>query len=265
MVTTKTNLPDPATNGRVRRAVTLPFNCTGMAFTPHTRSSPAAWYSSMAAAARHIKAHRSDSEIRDRLQTTDTAAHLADTHALLLASGVDPAVRANKERVPAAAADFWPFYTSESKIRPVAHLQGHLTQQLTKRRYLSDNVIQPCLDSEPPEDRSEPYNPSTTELLFTTFPTSSFTNIADHEFQLALRHRLHLPVVDHLPLLCHPKPDSHGHNCTAVLANDPAHFHSCKLRRKRGTYMRHEKVTLCLQALGRRAGLSYYQQRACSS
>lgn len=105
-VTDKTNLPDPATNLVVRRAVTLPFRSSGMGFLPHTRSSPAAWYSSMTASARHVAAGRTDSEMRDCLAHTDTAAHLADTHAVLVGSGVDPAAETNQLRFPLHSGDF---------------------------------------------------------------------------------------------------------------------------------------------------------------
>ena len=53
-VADKCHLPDPATNIEVRRQITLPYRCAGMALTPHTRSSPAAYYSSMAASAHTI-------------------------------------------------------------------------------------------------------------------------------------------------------------------------------------------------------------------
>ena len=54
-----------------------------------------------------------------------------------------------------------------------------------------------------------------------------YPNISDHHYQLALRHRLNLPVVDHLPRLCHPKHTSTGRTCVVELAKDPAHFHCC--------------------------------------
>jgi hypothetical protein len=269
LVADKCHLPDPATNTAVRRQITQPYRCGGMAFSPHTRSSPAAYYASMAASAYNITNHRSETEMKNRLRDTDTAFHLADTHSLLLATGVDPTLRANKERLPKEMDDFWTFFAGSSKIRP--QLQRHLTTLMTNKMYLSDPTPLPFIeaiaaaaaaDEESDDIRSQPITPTTTELLFTTYPTSSFTNIADHEYRLALRHRLHLPVVDHLPTLCHPKPSNAGKPCMVELAKHPDHFHSCHLRRKKGNYNRHEKLVTCLYQLARRAGIFADKEKA---
>ena len=175
-------------------------------------------------------------------------------------------MRANKERLPKQVDDFWGFFAGSSKIRP--QLQRHLTTLMTNKMYLSDPTPLPFIEAiaaaaeEESDIRSQPITPCTTELLFTTYPTSSFTNIADHEYRLALRHRLHLPVVDHLPTLCQPKPSSAGKPCLVQLAQDPAHFHSCHLRRKKGNYQRHEKIVTCLHYLARRAGIFVSKEKA---
>jgi ribonuclease HI len=262
-VADKCNLPDPATNTNVRRQITLPYRCAGMAFPPHTRSSPAAYYSSMAASAHTIMNHSTPGEMEQRLRATDTAFHLADTHSILLATGVDPALKGNRERLPAEADEFWSFFAGSSKVRP--HLQKHLTRLMTNKMYRSDPTPLPLIeamaaataaamsDSGEADAPVNPTTPSTSELLFTTYPTSAHTNIADHEYRLALRHRLRLPVVDHLP--------SHCKGCSEPIT-DPAHWHSCPSRKKKGNYCRHEKIVLCLQTLARRAGIFVTKEKA---
>ena len=210
----------------------------------------------MAASAHTIINHSTPGEMEKRLRGTDTAFHLADTHSILLATGVDPALKGNRERLPAEADGFWSFFAGSSKVRP--HLQKHLTRLMTNKMYRSDPTPLPLIeamaaataaamcDSGEPDVPANPTTPSTSELLFTTYPTSAHTNIADHEYRLALRHRLHLPVVDHLP--------SHCKGCGKQITN-PAHWHSCSNRRKKGNYCRHEKIVLCLQTLARRAGM----------
>ena len=136
---------------------------------------------------------------------------------------------------------------------------------MTNKMYRSDPTPLPLIeamaaataaamsDSGEPDAPVNPTTPSTSELLFTTYPTSAHTNIADHEYRLALRHRLHLPVVDHLP--------SHCRSCKEPMTHDPAHWHSCSSRRKKGNYCRHEKIVLCLQTLARRAGIFVTKER----
>jgi ribonuclease HI len=259
-VADKCHLPDPATSIEVRRQITLPYRCAGMALSPHTRSSPAAYYSSMAASAHTIVNGSAPESMKQRLTGTDTAFHLSDTHSILLATGVDPKVKANKQRLPAEADEFWSFFASSSKVRP--QLQKHLTELMTNKMYISDPTPMPMLDAmaetaaalnDGDEPATNPLTPSTSELLFTTYPTSAHTNISDHEYRLALRHRLHLPVVDHLP--------THCRSCGDSMAN-PAHWHSCPSRRKKGNYCRHEKIALCLQTLARRAGIFVTKEKA---
>jgi len=144
-VADKCNLPDPATNTNVRRQITLPYRCAGMAFSPHTRSSPAAYYSSMAASAHTISNHSTAGEMEQRLRGTDTAFHLADTHSILLATGVDPALKGNRERLPAEADEFWSFFAGSSKVRP--HLQKHLTRLMTNKMYRSDPTPLPLIEA----------------------------------------------------------------------------------------------------------------------
>ena len=111
-VANKCRLPDPADPGadgvKVRRSITLPTRCTGMAFTPHTRSSPCAFWASLAASAPTMAEYRyttSDTAaalaLQRRLVGTDTEFHLFDTFRVLLASGLDPEAKSSKMKVPA--------------------------------------------------------------------------------------------------------------------------------------------------------------------
>ena len=217
---------------------------------------------------------------------TDTEFFIADTHAALLANGVDSASDASKDRVPAVAANFWGFYTDPATKHATLELQRHLTRLLTDTMYRSDptppQLIEamaavtaavgaqnaarageskkgdrrgsPSSPSSSSSSSSPSTSPSTTELLFTTYPTSAFTSITTHLFQLALRHRLNLPVVDHLP------PNCRG--CGLPLKDDHSHFHSCTKRKKKGIYVRHEMIVQCLYSLARRAGLHVSKERA---
>ena len=137
-VVAKCGLPDAATHPDIHRLITFPFRCAGMALTPHTRSSIAAYFSSLAASARTITDHIPPADLQRFMAGTDTEFYIADTHAVLLATGVDPASAASKDRLPAVATEFWSYYADPATKRPAFELQRHLTKIMTDTMYRDD-------------------------------------------------------------------------------------------------------------------------------
>jgi hypothetical protein len=238
-------LPDPGKNVDILQAITLPLRLDGMGLTPHTRTSPAAYFSSLAASAFDTANDRTPATMQLLLTGTDTAFHLNDTYDVLVKNGVDPQDKKNKQRIPLSITDFWSFYATSKGSTPPRGLQRHFSTIITDHFYLKSLSLLKLTELTPPPDPSQPSPPPTSSYLYTTSPTSHDTNINNHHFRLALRHRLYLPPVDGLPATC---------DCGAPLRADPAHFHSCRKNKKVGVYHRHELIVTCLIILLRRAG-----------
>ena len=97
-----------------------------MGFTPHTVTSPAAWWSSLAVAARFLRGSRTVEEIDRRVAGTDTWCHMVDTFALLARHGAQPSKKEHRRAIPPRLGDFFSFYGNE-KIPVIPGLYASAT------------------------------------------------------------------------------------------------------------------------------------------
>jgi ribonuclease HI len=240
----KVGLPDPRCDSNTHLILTLPLRLDGIGLRPHTRSSPCAYWASMAACARSILDSRSVEVAQNQLRTTDTFFHLSDTHTILCAAGVDPSDKTHRHALPATLDDFWSLYAGEADVKP--HLQGHLTTAVDNAYYLRNPTLLPITASAPSSSdiAASDAPPDTAHVWLTAIPNSHDTNINSQHFCSALRHRYNLPAADRLPPTC-----KCGLNLT------PAHFHSCILNRRAGVLMRHDNILRTIMAHARRAGI----------
>jgi len=240
----KTSLPHPGSDPNTNLILTLPLRHDGMGIRPHTRSSPCAYWASMAAAAHAIRDTHTIDAISNRLRGTDTLFHLTDSHAVLIAAGVDPADKRNRQSFPATINDFWSLYAAEAEVKH--HLQGHLSTIADDTYLLRTPILLP-ITATTPMGANLPASTtpaSTAHLWLAAVPNSHDTNINSRHYSSALRHRYNLPAADNLPSHC---------KCNARLT--PSHFHSCKLIRRTGVLTRHDTIVKTLLTHARRAGI----------
>jgi ribonuclease HI len=240
-------LPPPSSHPNIYLAITSPLSQDGMGFPPHTRASPAAHFASWANSAHDITygcTRALPLAIPTAIRNTDIHFHLDDTYSVLVAAGIDPAAKGNKQYFPGSFDEFWSFYAGKHAVKP--NLQRHLRTIIDNQYHLRHQLILPVTEAAPAVDPTQPAPPNTTSLLFTTNPTSHGTNINDHHLRLALRHRYRVPPANHLPTTC---------DCGKTLAADAAHWHSCVKNRKLGVYDRHEVIVTELLAHARRANV----------
>jgi len=82
-------------------------------------------------------------------------------------------------------------------------------------------------------------------LWLTSFPTTPELIMADDDFVIAVKHRLGVPLMDDLPPKCF---------CHAALKDDPQHFLSCSLLKRRAMTVRHDSVVRLLRDFFHHAG-----------
>ena len=245
----KSGLPSPSTNPSTLVILRSPLLYDGLGFRPHTLTSPAAYWSSVASAASHLRRHRSPSEMAVFIRETDTHFHLGDTYLCLVRSGVNPEITAHLKKFPAAFDLFWSFYSSNVS-EPIPHLQHHLTSYLDRHSFINHPPLAPTvnLNRFKNTDRSIDVKSqlSTTTSWLTTTPTKTFSNLSSPLFNAALRHRYNLPAADNLPSRC---------KCNTELATYPSHFHSCNFTRRTSVLNRHQCLVMCIAHYARSVGL----------
>jgi hypothetical protein len=82
-------------------------------------------------------------------------------------------------------------------------------------------------------------------LWLTSFPTTPELIMADDDFVIGVKHRLGVPLMDGLPPKCF---------CDAALKDDPQHFLSCSLLKRRAMTVRHDSVVRLLRDFFHYAG-----------
>jgi hypothetical protein len=236
----------PSTLSILRTSLTA----DGLGFRPHTRTSPAAYWSSFATSAYTIRGDHDIKSMEQFIENTDTHYHLADTYSVLFKSGINPSEKKNYSSFPPEFSQFWEFYSSSPTHKP--HLQRHLSQLLDFHSYIKDeNVLAPTMAlhtlSNLPSDPDSPSKSFTsTSWWLTTAPTSEHTNISTYLFNAAIRHRYDLPPSDYLPDHC---------ICGQSFASN-SHFHCCEKFKKSSVNQRHELVVRTLIRYAHLAGIT---------
>ena len=82
-------------------------------------------------------------------------------------------------------------------------------------------------------------------LWLTSFPTTPELIMADDDFVIGVKHRLGVPLMDDLPHKCF---------CGAALMDDPQHFLSCSMLKRRAMTVRHDSVVRLLRDFFHHAG-----------
>jgi hypothetical protein len=82
-------------------------------------------------------------------------------------------------------------------------------------------------------------------MWLTAFPVAPELLMADEFFILAVKHRLGLRPMDDLPAKC---------SCGAVLREDPQHFFSCRLLKRKAMTQRHDSIVRLLRDLFHKVG-----------
>ncbi len=234
-----------------------PLSLDGIGLRPHTRTSPAAYWSSFASFARCIRgAHHIDS-IAEFINHTDTHKHLLDTFNVLRNSGIDPFIKKNRQSFPTQFNDFWSFYSSSSKLTP--HLQRHISRQLDSFAFIKAPALAPLealsnfqhqlnQNDLNDDDKDSPSNNilSTITSWLTTVPRTPYTSIPTSIFNAALRHHYDLPPSDYQPPIC---------KLCGRLFDYPSHYHSCIEQRKGTINERHDIIKMTVAHFNEQAGI----------
>jgi len=257
------DLPWPDGKNNTHLAITLPFRFDGMGLPPHTRRSPAAYWTSWAASAHDVRSalfpDRASDEIMKEMRDTDAYFHLHDTYEKLKTNGITTGDKKHKSYFPTDFIDFWFFYGGTRS--PKSDLQHHLSFSLDWTHYLRSPHILPITATYDQEDERDddgqplPPRRDTTSLIFTTMPTTADTNIKTRDYQYALKHRFNFPVGKHSPSTCP--------FCHASIIDEPSHAHSCPKFKRKAVNNRHEMLVKAIIAHANRAGMvASYQPRA---
>src|SRR5689334_20473450 len=82
-------------------------------------------------------------------------------------------------------------------------------------------------------DREWSASAKNASLWLTAFPVAPEMVMADELYLLAVKHRLGLRPMEDLPQKC---------SCGAVLGDDPQHFFSCRLLKRKAMTQRHDSI-----------------------